>query len=327
MRRREFIVRLGTAALGAPFVARAQQAGKLHRIGYLSLGSPAGEATRFDAFRAALAGLGYVEGKSLVIETRWLDGGDYYRLSELAGQLAGLNVDAIVTYSTPGVRAAKSATTTIPIVFATVGDAVAVGLVSSLARPGGNATGTTYFTPELAAKRLELLKEAIPGLAQSGVLYNPANPAAHPILSSLASTARSLKLELSEFPVRAATDLEEAFRAMAAKPVGGLVVAEDPMLIYSSATGAELALRYRLASCGFPEFAERGGFAAYGIDFVEMWRRAATFVDKILKGAKPADLPVEQATKFVTAVNLKTAKALGIAVSPSLLARADEVIK
>lgn len=327
MRRRGFLSLLGGAALGWSIAARAQQRDKVYRIGYLSVGSPADEAARFDSFRAGLATLGYVEGKNLVIESRWLDGGNYARLPELAGQLVDLKVEAIVTYSTPGVRAAKAATASIPIVFATVGDAVAVGVVSGLARPGGNVTGTTYFTPELAAKRLELLKEAMPGLGRVGILFNPANPATAPIISSLRRSAQSLALELTEFPASEAVDLERVFESMPAKTVTGLVVAEDPMLIYNAATCAQLALKHRLASCGFPELAERGGFAAYGIDFVEMWRRAATFVDKILKGAKPSDLPVEQATKFVTAVNLKTAQELGIAVPPTLLARADEVIE
>jgi putative tryptophan/tyrosine transport system substrate-binding protein len=220
-----------------------------------------------------------------------------------------------------------NATTTIPIVFATVGDAVAVGVVSSLARPGGNVTGTTYFLPELATKRLELLKEAIPGLVQAGVLFNPANSATEPVLSAMRLTAPSLKVELSEFGVREVTDLEGAFAAMAAKPVDAFVVTEDPMLIYNTEASAQLALKYRLASCGFPEFAQAGGLVAYGIDFPDMWHHAATFVGKILKGAKPADLPVEQATNFVTMVNLKTAKAIGVEVPTSLLLRADQVIE
>ena len=327
MKRREFITVLGGVTLGWPLVARAQQADKVHRIGYLSLGSPAAEATRFNAFRAGLAALGYVEGKNLVIETRWLEGGKYDQLAELAAQLVDLKVDVIVTYATPGVSAAKRATTTIPIVFATVGDAVAVGVVSSLARPGGNVTGTTYFLPELATKRLELLKEGIPDLVQAGVLFNPANPAAEPVLSAMRLTAQSLKVELSEFGVREVTDLEGAFAAMAAKPVGAFVVTEDPMLIYNTEASAKLALKYRLASCGFPEFAQAGGLVAYGIDFPEMWRHAATFVDKILKGAKPAELPVEQATNFVTVLNLKTAQAIGVEVPTSLLLRADQVIE
>jgi putative ABC transport system substrate-binding protein len=327
MKRREFIALLGGVTLGGPLAARAQQADKVHRIGYLSLGSPAAEATRFDAFRAGLAALGHVEGKNLVIETRWLDGGKYDQLAVLAAQLVDLKVDVIVTYATPGVSAAKGATTTIPIVFATVGDAVAVGLVSSLARPGGNVTGTSYFTPELATKRLELLKEAIPGLVQAGVLFNPANASAEPVLSAMRLRAQALKVELLELAVRQATDLEGAFAAMAAKPVGAFVVTEDPMLIYSAEASAKLALRYRLASCGFPESALAGGFVAYGIDFPAMWRHAAIFVDKLLKGAKPADLPVEQATRFVTMVNLKTAEAIGVDVPTSLLLRADQVIE
>jgi len=327
MKRRDFVTLLGGAMIGWSSAARAQQADKVYRIGYLSLGSPAAEATRFNAFRAGLSALGYVEGKNLVIETRWLAGGKYDQLAELAAQLVDLKVDVIVTYATPGVSAVKRATTTIPIVFATVGDAVAVGLVSSLARPGGNVTGNTYFLPELAAKRLELLKEAIPGLVQAGVLFNPANPAIEPILSAMRLTAQALKVELSEFAAREPADLEGAFAAMAAKSVGALVITEDPMLIYNTEASAKLALKYRLAACGFPEFAQAGGFMAYGIDFTDMWRHAATFVDKILKGAKPADLPVEQATKFVTILNLKTAKAIGIEVPTSLLLRADQVIE
>jgi len=327
MRRREFVAFLGGAAVAWPLAARAQQAGKLYRIGYLSLGSLAAEASRFNAFRAGLAALGYVEGKNLVIETRWLEGGKYDQLAELATQLVDLKVDVIVTYSTPGVSAAQRATTTIPIVFLTVGDAIAMGFASSLAHPGGNVTGTTYFTPELAAKRLEFLKEAMPGLARAGVLFNPINPASEPVLSALRSTAQSLKLELSEFPVREATDQDSAFATMAANSVRALVITEDPMLIRNTETSAKLALKYRFSSCGFPEFAQAGGLVGYGIDFPDMWRHGATFADKILAGAKPAELPVEQATKFVTIVNLKTAKAIGVEVPTSLLLRADEVIE
>jgi len=327
MRRRDFIKGIAGSTVALPFAARAEQADRVYRIGYLSLGSPSAEATRYDAFRAALAALGYVEGKNLVIETRWLAGGKYDQLTDLAAQLVDLKVDVIVTYATPGVSAAKRATTTIPIIFATVGDAVAVGLVSSLARPGGNVTGTSYFVPELNAKRLELLKEAIPRLTQAGVLFNPTNPMHEPILSTIRLTAQSLRVELAEYAVHDVTDFDGAFAAMATKPVSAVVITEDPLLIYNSDACAKLALKYRLASCGFTEFAQAGGFTAYGIDFLEMWRHAATFVDKILKGAKPADLPVEQATKFLTMVNLKTAKAIGIEVPTSLLLRADEVIE
>jgi putative ABC transport system substrate-binding protein len=327
MKRREFITLLGSATLGGPVVARAQQSDKLYRIGYLSLGSAAAEATRFEAFRAGLAALGHVEGKTLAIESRWLDGRKYDLLADLAAELVALKVDLIVTATTPGVSAARRATSTIPIVFASVGDAVAMGLIASLARPGGNVTGTTYFLPELASKRLEMLKETQPALARAGVLFNAANSSTGPILSAMRTTAQSLKLDLSEYPVRQVGDLEGAVATMAAKPVGALVLTEDPMLIYNSPAIAQLALKHRLAACGFPEFAQAGGLAAYGIDFVELWRRAAIFVDKILRGAKPADLPVEQATKFVTAVNLMTAKAIGIEVPTSLLLRAENVIE
>lgn len=326
MTRRDCLRLIG-GAIAWPAAARAQQPGKPRRIGYLSLGSPAAEATRFDAFRAGLAALGYVEGRDLVIETRWLDGRKYDQLANLATELVDLNVDVIVTYATPGVSAAKRATSAIPIVFATVGDAVAVGLVASLARPGGNVTGTSYFIPELGVKRLELLKEAVPGLKRAGILLNSANSSAGPVVSAMRRSAESLKVELLEFPARDATDLDDAIAAMAEKSVGAFAVTEDPMLIYNSAAIAKLALKHRIASCGFPEIAQAGGFAAYGIDFVDMWRRAATFVDKILKGAKPADLPVEQATKFVTLVNLRTAKAIGVEVPTSLMLRADQVIE
>lgn len=322
MKRRTLIIGLA----GAPFAVRAQT-GQPVRIGYLSLGSPAVEATRFDAFRQGLAALGYVEGRNLEIATRWLDGRKYELLGELAKELVALKPDVIVTYTTPGVSAAKRATGTVPIVFASVGDAVAMGLVASLARPGGNVTGTSYFLPELAAKRLELLKEALPGLATAGVLVNPANASAQPILAAMKLVAQALKVELIEAPVRQPSELEAAIAGLAEKGAGGFVVPEDPMLIYSAATTAALAGKHRLAACGFSELAQAGGLLGYGIDFIELWRRAATFVDKIARGARPADIPVEQATKFKLEVNLKTAKALGVALPLSLTGRADEAIE
>jgi putative tryptophan/tyrosine transport system substrate-binding protein len=313
MKRRQLLLSSGGIALVAPSIVRAQA---VRRIGYLSLGSAAAEATRFDAFRSGLAALGYVDGKNLVIETRWLDGAPYDRLGELAQQLVALKVEVIVTYATPGVTAAKKATSTIPIVFATVGDAVAVGLVASLARPGGNVTGTSYFLPQLAAKRLELLKEAIPALAQSGVQ----------VLAAVRETAQSLGVDVSDFPVRDAAELEQGIAAMTAKAVTAFVVPEDPMLIYASATIAKLALAHRLASCGVAELAQAGGLMAYGIDFVATWRHAATYVDKILKGANPGDIPVEQATQFRMELNQQTARALGVSFPATLVARADNVV-
>jgi putative ABC transport system substrate-binding protein len=325
MRRREFIGTLVSLAATWPVMAWAQKADKVYRIGYLGLASAAAQANRMKAFRVGLVALGYVEGENIVLEERRTEG-QYEELPALAAQLVDLKVDVIVTHAS-GVLAAKRATTTIPIVMASSGDAVAQGYVSSLARPGGNVTGMTIFNPELAAKRLELLKEAIPGLVQSGVLINPESTINARLLAAMRLTAQSLKLELSEFAVRSATDLESVFATMAGKPLGAFVTTDDPVLIYNREIIAKLALKYRLGSCGFIELAQAGGFLGYGVDFNEMWRRAATFVDNILKGAKPAEIPVQQPTRFVTTVNLKTAKVIGSQVPTSLLLRADEVIE
>jgi putative tryptophan/tyrosine transport system substrate-binding protein len=327
MGRREFVALLGVGAATWPVAAGAQQADKVYRIGYLGLASAAAQATRMKALWEGLAALGYIEGKNIVIQERRLERAyNQLQLADLAAQLVDLKPDVIVTHG-PGALAAKHATTTIPIVIAQTGDAVATGVVASLARPGGNVTGMTFFGPELAAKRLELLKEVIPDLAEAGALITPENPMGKPYLAAMKLAAQSLKLELSEFAVREPTDLEGAFAAMAAKSVGAFVTMEEPVLIYNAEASARLAIKYRLAGCGFVEFAQAGGFAGYGVDFPEMWRKAAIFVGKILKGAKPADLPLEQPTKFVTTVNLKTARAIGIEVPTSLLLRADEVIE
>jgi putative ABC transport system substrate-binding protein len=327
MKRREFITLLGGAAAAWPLAARAQQpAGKSFRIGFVGLPTADSLPKRPEAFRAGLRDLGYQEGRDIVIEYRWADE-KYDRLPALLAELVRLNVDVIVTHGTPGVLAAKRATTTIPIVFATSGDALASGLVSSLTRPGGNVTGLTYFNPELSAKRLELLKEITPGLTDVGVLLNPVNPMNEPIIPAMKLTAQALKLELHQFGAREPAEFEGAFAAMAARRVGALVVLDDTTLIASASAVANLALQQRLPSIGWPDYAVVGGLMAYGVNFLDMFRRAATFVDKILKGAKPGDLPVEQATKFETIVNRKTAKAIGIDVSTSLLLRADEVIE
>jgi putative ABC transport system substrate-binding protein len=328
LKRRDFITLLGGGAAAAWLhPVRAEQVTKVHRIGYLGLASAAAQASRMRGLREGLAALGYVEGRNIVIEERRLEGAyDQIQLAALAAQLVDLKPDVIVAHG-PGVLAVKQATTTIPIVIAQTGDAVATGLVTSLARPGGNVTGMTFFGPQLAAKRLELLKEALPDLAQAGALIHPENPLGKPYLAAMKIAAQSLQLDLSEFAVREPTDLEGAFAAMAAKRVIAFVTMEEPVLIYNAEATARLAIKYRLASCGFVEFAQVGGLAGYGVDFPEMWRHAATFVAKILKGAKPADLPVEQPTKFLTIVNLKSARALGIDVPTSLLLRADEVIE
>ncbi len=326
MERRRFGAMLGAGLIALPGLVRAQGTGRHWRLGYLSLGSPTAEATRFDAFRAQLAALGYVEGRNLTIETRWLDGARYDGLQAAARELAAMPVDVIVTYATPGVTAAKQATTTIPIVFATVGDAVAGGLVASLGRPGGNVTGTSYFINELVAKRLALLKEAMPGLTRAGILFNSGNKSAENILAALRQAAPPLGLSLVDRGIADAGGLPKAFAELAAEGAGGIIVPEDPMLIYNSQAIARLALDHRLGSCGVSEFAGAGGMMAYGIDFVEMWRRAAIFVDKIFKGAKPEDIPVEQATKFELVLNQKTATALGVTFPLSIVGRATEVI-
>src|SRR5215475_14372746 len=327
MRRRDFIRLIGGSATGWPLVAGAQQAPtKIFRIGYLSTVSADSLPKRVQAFRAALHDLGYREGRDFVIEYRWADG-KYERLPDLLADLVRLKVDVIVTHGTPGVLAAKQATTSIPVVMAVVGDALGSGAVTNLARPGGNVTGLTFFNPELAAKRLELLKEVLPDLTDVGILLNSANPINDPILPQMSSIAKPLKLGLHQFDARGPADFEAAFAAMAAKRVGALVVIEDAMLISNAPAVAAFALKQWLPSCGWPDFATGGGVMGYGVDFPELFRHAATYVDKILKGAKPGDLPVQRATKFEIVVNLKTAKALGLTIPYSLLVRANEVIE
>jgi putative tryptophan/tyrosine transport system substrate-binding protein len=323
--RRELIALLGTTAAAAwPLAARAQEATKAYRIGFVGLPSAGSLPERPEAFRAGLRDLGYQEGRNIVIEYRWAEG-RYERLPALFAELVGLNVDVIVTHGTPGALAAKQVTNTIPIVVAVIADPEASGVVANLATPGGNVTGLTYFTPELSAKRLELLKETMPVLTDVGVLLNPINPANAPIVPAVRRTAEPLKLKLHLFGVRQPDEFEAAFADMASKRIGALVVIDDANLIAHAQTLAQLALRQRLPSSGWSDYARAGGLLSYGINFTDMFRRAANFVDKILKGAKPSDLPVERATKFETIVNLKTAKALGIEVSTSLLLRADEV--
>jgi putative ABC transport system substrate-binding protein len=280
-----------------------------------------------EALRAGLRELGYVEGRSLSIEYRWADG-HYERAPELAAELVRLKVEVLVTHGTPGTLAARGAAATIPIVMASAGDAVLSGLVASIARPGGNVTGTTFFNPELAAKRLELLKEALPRLNSAAVLSNPENPGIRgPIRAAMEPRAKALKVELHWVEVRGPTEFGKAFKTMEGRRVGGLVVLEDGMLNVNVQPLAALAAARHLPSIGIAEYAEAGGLMAYGVSFPEMYRRAAVFVDKILKGAKPGDLPIERPTKFELVVNLKTVKALGLTISPPLLQRADRVIE
>jgi ABC-type uncharacterized transport system substrate-binding protein len=307
-------------------VAEAQQPKKVWRIGFLGSGSASGYASRIDAMRQGLRDLGYVEGKNIIIEYRWAEE-KYDRLPSLAAELVALKVDLIIAHGTPGSRAAKQATTTIPIVMALIGDAVASGLVASLARPGENITGSSFFMPEITAKRLELVKEAIPSLTRAAVLLNPDNPVNQPVLKEMQLTVRSLRLELQQVEVRAADDFASAFSMMAKKHVGALAIPEDPMLNSQAERIADLAIKNRLPTIGSTLYAGTGNLMGYGHDALYLWRRTGLFVDKILKGAKPADLPVEQPTKFELVINLKTAKQIGVTIPPNVLARADRVIR
>lgn len=321
--RRDLLLGIGGAfAASLPSLAQT----KTWRVGFLGALSPATYAVYTDALRDALRELGYVEGRNLVIEYRWAEQ-KYERLPALAAELVRLNVDVIVTHATPPVRAAMQATSTIPIVMGTTSDPVANRLVASLARPGGNVTGSSFFVPELSAKRVELIKEILPHTLHIGVLTNLDNAGLKASLDAMRRTARSLKIELQEFGARTPRDFESAFAAIAKSAVQAVVVSEDPMLDANISALAKLAAARRIPLGGFRECAEAGGLFGYGIDRIELWRRAAVFIDKILKGARPGDLPVERATKFEFVINAKTARELGVTVPPTILIRVDKVIE
>lgn len=305
---------------------RAQQSAKILRIGFLGSTLAPNWASRVETFRLGLRDLGYVEGENIVIEFRWAEE-NYDHLAGLAAELIRLKPDVLVTYGTPGSLVLKRATSTIPIVMVHSGDAVAAGIVVSLARPGGNLTGTTYFVPELMAKRIEMLKDVVPRIREVAVLVKPDNPFFGTVLPALEIPAKSLNVRLQEFEIRGPDDFGDAFESMAKKGVDAVVIIEDAVFVSNARAIADLAAKHRLPSAGFIEFAKAGGLIGYGVEFLEMYRRAAVFVDKILKGTRPADIPVEQATKFVAVTNMKTAKALGLDVPTSLLLRADEVIE
>jgi len=325
MRRREVITLLGGAAAAWPLVAHAQTT-KVARIGFLGLVSASSHASRTAAFRAGLRDLGWIEGGNLRIEFRWAEG-NYDRLPILAEELLRLNIDVLVTHGAAGALAAKKTTSTIPIVITAVGDMQTLGLVSNLSRPGGNITGLSLFAAELNAKRLELIKEAVPSLTRAAILLNPGNASTQSVLSEASATAKAANVELRAFEARQPADFVRAFAAMADQQVGAVVIHEDTMLNANATSLAVFAAARRLPSSGFPEFAQAGGLLAYGINFPDTDYRAAAFVDKILKGAKIADLPVERATKFKLTINLQTARALGLELPATMLARADEVIE
>ncbi len=319
-----------TVVLGllvAPLAAEGQQTGKISRVGRLSPGSASTDAPNLAALRQGLRDLGWVEGRNITIEIRFAEG-KVDRLPELAAELVRLKVDVIVSGSTPGALAAKNATATIPIVMVTTGDPVASGLIGSLARPNGNVTGLTALGRELSAKRLQLLKEAFPGVTRVAVLSNPDSPENPPLVKGLEVAARSLGVQLRALEVRDPTEFEKAFAAITRERAGAIMMLTDPLFNTHRRRIVELVAKSRLpAMYGFRQDVDAGGLMFYGATLADMYYRAATYVDKILKGAKPADLPVEQPTKFELVINLKTAKALGLTIPQSLLRRADQVIQ
>jgi len=327
MNRRAFTTLLGGAAVVWPIAARAQQAGKVHRIGVLETISTTLNVANFYALREGLRQLGYAEGQNLVIEYRSADGRDD-RFPGLARELLALKVDVIVTRGTPAAKAVKNATSTVPVVMTASGDPVGVGLVTSLARPGGNITGLSAIVGELSPKRLELIREIVPGLARIAVLANTSNDAVRRDWARIETAARSLGVQAQPLDLRESDALGPTFDDASARRADALVVVIDAITQANQQRIVDLAMKHRLpAIYSSREFVDAGGLISYGVSYPDLYRRAATYVDKILKGTKPADLPVVQPTKFELVINLKTAKALGIEVPPTLLARADEVIE
>jgi ABC-type uncharacterized transport system substrate-binding protein len=326
MRRREFITLVGGAAAW-PLAARAQRAGKLPTIGFFSAGSAAAVSSWVAALVQRLHELGWVEGRTVAIEYRWADGRDE-QLAAIAGEFARLKVDVIVTHATATVIAAKQATAVIPIVFASLADPVGNGLVASLSRPGGNVTGMSLMGTDLGGKRLELLKEVLPRLARVAVLWNAANPGPALIFKEIQAAGQALGIEVQSLEMRSPDDLDGAFEAARRQQPDALVSVEDPLSATYRKSIADFAIAEHLPSLyGLREYVVAGGLISYGANIADLWRHAAGYVDKILRGAKPADLPVQQPTKFDLVINLKTAKALGLEIPPTLLARADEVIE
>jgi putative ABC transport system substrate-binding protein len=329
MRRRSFIVSVAGAVIAWPFLARGQKPTKVARIGVLSpFSSSTPVSPAYETLGRTLRELGWIEGQNLVFEHRFAEG-QANRLPALARELAELEPDLIFdAWGTPAAIAAKQATAKIPIVFVAVGDAVGVGLVASIARPGGNITGSTFLSEETIAKQLDLLKEAVPTLSKVGVLINPANPVYGPVIKATESPARSMNLQLRVFGVQNTADCESAFADAMRERVDGLIVLRDPVFILNSSRLVELAESHRIPTLyGLSDFVEAGGLMSYGPDLRDMFRRAAHIMDKILTGANPREVPVEQSTRFEAAVNLKTAKAIGMEIPTSILLRADKVIE
>jgi ABC-type uncharacterized transport system substrate-binding protein len=322
MRRREFIGLLGGAAATWPLSLGAQQAGRVHRVGFLRVGPP--PASFIEPLRRSLADLGYVEGRNLVFDFAIAEGVE--QLPGLVADLIRRKADVIVASGTPAVLPARNATTVVPVVFIAALDPTATGVVTSLARPSGNVTGLTAVFSDLTGKRLEFLKEMLPTLTRAALLSRPANPGHVQYVQQTLMAARILRVELEVMSANSPEEFEAAFRG--AQGVGALIQIDDAMFTSHRQRLVELATRHRIPGAyGLREFVEIGGFMALGPSYPELYRRSAAYLDKIFKGAKPADLPVEQANKFEIIINLKTAKMLGLTISPTLLARADEVIE
>jgi putative tryptophan/tyrosine transport system substrate-binding protein len=325
MKRRAFIAGLGGAAAW-PLAARAEQPSKVARIGFLNVAPASAWADDVEAFQVGLHDLGYIEGKNIVIEFRWADTLD--ELPELATELVRMNVDVIVAPASTEVEPVRQVTKTIPIVFAQHADPVGLGHVASLAHPGGNITGVSMVLTELAAKALQILKDAVPRAKQIGVLWNPTTPSHKVVLKEVESAGEHLGIQLLMMPIETVADFDGVFSRLAQERADGFLVPASPLTNIERVPLADLELKYRLPGIfGNRANVEAGGLMSYGADFNYMYRHAALYVDKILKGEKPADLPVEQASKYELVINLKTAKALSFEIPPTLLARADEVIE
>jgi putative tryptophan/tyrosine transport system substrate-binding protein len=330
LRNLKFAILLGAMLFALCLTAEAQQPGKVPRIGFLDPSSASGNAVRLEAFWQEMRKLGWIEGKNINVEYRFAENKGPERQPELAADLVRLKVDLIVVSGTPAALAAKKATTTIPIVMTNTGDPVGAGVVASLARPGGNVTGNASLGFELATKRLEILKDAVPKLVRVGLLMPPiAGVSSNLQMKELRGAALALKLKLEEIETQAdAKGLENAFQTAKQKQVGAILTTGSNPFFAERKRIIELAGKYRLPAMYFQkEFVDQGGLMSYGADFDDLYRRAAVYVDKILKGAKPADLPVQQPTKFEFIINLKAAKQIGLTIPPEVLARANKVMK
>jgi putative ABC transport system substrate-binding protein len=319
------VAALALAVLAMPPAAETQQAGKVYRIGFLETGAL--RPRPWAAFQERMRELGYVEGRTVVFEPRWADG-QLDRLPTLAAELLRLKVDVIVTAGSQAAQVAKGATTSVPIVMATGGDPVGLGLVESLARPGGNVTGMTTLSRELSGKRLEVLREALPGVTRMGMLWHRTSRIDALLRSETEQAAQTLGISLKAHGVDGPEDFDRALGAIVAERAGAALVATSPMFLGNRRQLADLALKHRLPTMfAFREYVEAGGLMAYGPNYADLFQRAAGYVDRILKGAKPETLPIEQPTKFELSINLKAAKALGLTIPASVLARADQIVE